>query len=165
MTRLLKSRIKDSGEQYDDRIVEVHWDPAVECWRMMRFRDDKPNGNHRSVVEDVIQSIRDGVEKEAVRVSSSLNHRLFQYSSIFSAASGPFSCYPECMEGQTWYATSPIFRSEHCRTRRASAATATAAATPATPAAAAFSVASTPAPDDVQRGRNPVRPNRDLEIQ
>jgi len=59
-------KIKASGEQYDDRIVEVHWDPSAECWRMMRFRDDKPNGNHRTVVENLIQSIRDGVEKEAL---------------------------------------------------------------------------------------------------
>lgn len=50
----------------EDRIVEVRWDPAVEGWRMMRFRDDKPAGNHVSTVEKVIQSIRDGVEKEAV---------------------------------------------------------------------------------------------------
>ena len=33
---------------------------------MMRFRDDKPQGNHRSVVDNVIQSIADGVEKDAV---------------------------------------------------------------------------------------------------
>jgi mRNA guanylyltransferase len=58
--------MKRSSEQYDDRIVEVHWDPALSSWRMMRFRDDKPQGNHRSVVENIIQSIADGVEKEAV---------------------------------------------------------------------------------------------------
>ncbi|KAF8912102.1 mRNA capping enzyme [Gymnopilus junonius] len=58
--------LKKSGEQVDDRIVEVHWDPSLSRWRMMRFRDDKPNGNHRSVVENIIQSIADGVEKEAL---------------------------------------------------------------------------------------------------
>ncbi|PPQ75432.1 hypothetical protein CVT26_015354 [Gymnopilus dilepis] len=58
--------LKKSGEQVDDRIVEVHWDPAISRWRMMRFRDDKPHGNHRSVVENIIQSIADGVEKEAL---------------------------------------------------------------------------------------------------
>lgn len=58
--------MKRSGEQYDDRIVEVHWDTALLRWRMMRFRDDKPNGNHRNVVENIIQSIADGVEKDAV---------------------------------------------------------------------------------------------------
>ena len=63
----LFSRLKKSGEQVDDRIVEVHWDPDISRWRMMRFRDDKPHGNHRSVVENIIQSIADGVEKEAVR--------------------------------------------------------------------------------------------------
>jgi hypothetical protein len=39
-------RLKKSGEQIDDHIVEVHWDPALSRWRMMQFRDDKPNGNH-----------------------------------------------------------------------------------------------------------------------
>ena len=33
---------------------------------MMRFRDDKPNGNFKSVVENIIQSIEEGVEKDAV---------------------------------------------------------------------------------------------------
>lgn len=32
----------------------------------MRFRDDKPNGNHITVVENIIQSIAEGVEKETV---------------------------------------------------------------------------------------------------
>ncbi|KAH9484372.1 mRNA-capping enzyme subunit alpha [Psilocybe cubensis] len=58
--------LKKSGEQVDDRIVEVHWDSNISRWRMMRFRDDKPNGNHKSVVENIISSIADGVEKEAL---------------------------------------------------------------------------------------------------
>ncbi|KAJ6597049.1 mRNA capping enzyme, catalytic domain-containing protein [Mycena vulgaris] len=59
-------KMKSSGEQYDDRIVEVCWDPSHNHWRMMRPRDDKPNGNHRSVVENIIQSIADGVEKDTL---------------------------------------------------------------------------------------------------
>lgn len=34
----------------------------------MRFRDDKPQGNHRKVVEGIIQSIADGVEKDDVSI-------------------------------------------------------------------------------------------------
>ncbi|KAI0072782.1 mRNA capping enzyme [Panus rudis PR-1116 ss-1] len=63
-------RLKESGEQLDDRVVEVHWDLENECWRMMRFRDDKPYGNHKSVVEAIIKSIADGVEKEEILARS-----------------------------------------------------------------------------------------------
>lgn len=62
----LSLSLKASGEQIDDRVVEVRWDPVGEHWRMMRFRDDKPNGNHRSIVEDIVQTIADGVEKDTV---------------------------------------------------------------------------------------------------
>jgi mRNA guanylyltransferase len=67
--------MKLSGEQYDDRVVEVHWDPARSHWRFMRFRDDKPNGNHRNVVENIIQSIADGVEKDAVSTRPDRTHK------------------------------------------------------------------------------------------
>lgn len=59
-------RLKTSNEQLDDRIVEVHWDSVGEHWRMMRFRSDKPNGNHKSVVDNIIKSIADGIEKDVV---------------------------------------------------------------------------------------------------
>jgi mRNA guanylyltransferase len=67
--------MKQSGEQYDDRIVEVHWDPAVMHWRMMRFRDDKPNGNHINIIENIIQSIAEGVDKDLVRPFYRLHYR------------------------------------------------------------------------------------------
>ncbi|THH30347.1 hypothetical protein EUX98_g3822 [Antrodiella citrinella] len=63
-------KLKANGDQLDDRIVEVHWDTENECWRMMRFRDDKPNGNHKSVVEGIIRSIADGVEKDTLLARS-----------------------------------------------------------------------------------------------
>ncbi|KAF8635501.1 hypothetical protein AX17_003891 [Amanita inopinata Kibby_2008] len=59
-------KMKLSGEQLDDRVVEVHWDPSISRWRMMRFRDDKPAGNHKSIVENIISSIVDGVDKETL---------------------------------------------------------------------------------------------------
>jgi mRNA guanylyltransferase len=57
--------MKTTGEQYDGRIVECVWD-AERGWRMMRFRDDKPHGNHSSTVQKVLESIADGVEIDAV---------------------------------------------------------------------------------------------------
>lgn len=55
-------RMKETGEEYDGRIVEVTWDPTRARWRMFRFRDDKPHGNHAKTVRSVLHSIEDGVE-------------------------------------------------------------------------------------------------------
>ncbi|GAA6031695.1 hypothetical protein JCM8097_001939 [Rhodosporidiobolus ruineniae] len=55
---------KASKEQYDDRVVEVVWDKARETWKMLRFRDDKFEGNYKTVVASIIRSIQHGVEAE-----------------------------------------------------------------------------------------------------
>jgi mRNA guanylyltransferase len=79
-------RMKKDGIQYDDRIVECQWDPhggpldssqmehetngseaATErplAWRLHRIREDKTDGNHTSIVQKIIRSIEDGVEKD-----------------------------------------------------------------------------------------------------
>jgi hypothetical protein len=100
-------RLKTTGEQIDDRVVEVHWDSALSSWQMMRFRDDKPHGNHKSVVENIIQSIADGVEKETVRfpiLFFSKKNILFTFgeTSLFTfpffTASRTLRTHPKCME-------------------------------------------------------------------
>jgi hypothetical protein len=57
---------KASGEQYDDRVVEVTWNTANQNWIWHRFRDDKEHGNHKSVVDNILESIQDGVEADQV---------------------------------------------------------------------------------------------------
>ncbi|WVQ70324.1 uncharacterized protein L199_008550 [Kwoniella botswanensis] len=59
-------RMKESGEQLDDRIVEVTWDTENGYWKMLRIRDDKNNGNHKSIVDKILVSIEDGVELDAL---------------------------------------------------------------------------------------------------
>lgn len=77
--------MKKQGVQYDDRIVECHWDPhggpvhasymevdghgtadtiPPPAWRLHRIREDKTDGNHTSIVQKIIRSIEDGVEKD-----------------------------------------------------------------------------------------------------
>ncbi len=55
--------LKSLGDPLDERIVEVYMDEQKR-WRLSRFRDDKSDGNHISVVNSVIDSIRDAVTKE-----------------------------------------------------------------------------------------------------
>ncbi|KAI1810753.1 mRNA capping enzyme [Poronia punctata] len=55
--------LKALGDPLDERVVEVHMD-GQKRWRFYRFRDDKSEGNHISVVNSVIESIRDGVTKD-----------------------------------------------------------------------------------------------------
>jgi len=52
----------------------------------MRFRDDKPHANHKSVVESIIQSIADGVEKETVSPISKFS--FFSLTTLRSCSSG-----------------------------------------------------------------------------
>ena len=81
--------MKESGEQVDDRIVEVYWETRANRWRMMRFRDDKPNGNFKTIVDNIIQSIIDGVEKEDVCLRPnflSLSSDLFAHLSSVALA-------------------------------------------------------------------------------
>lgn len=69
MLALIIYRMKQSKIQYDDRVIEARWDFEREGWRLMRLRDDKPDGNHRDVVEKVVQTILDPVSKEDVGIS------------------------------------------------------------------------------------------------
>ncbi|KAI0393965.1 mRNA capping enzyme [Xylariaceae sp. FL0594] len=60
--------LKSLGDPLDERVVEVYMDHKKR-WRFYRFRDDKPEGNHISVVSSVIDSIRDGVTKDELIAS------------------------------------------------------------------------------------------------
>lgn len=62
--------MKALNEPLNDRIVECHLDKG-KVWRFMRFRDDKKEANHVSVVESVMESISDAVSKETLVTASS----------------------------------------------------------------------------------------------
>ena len=71
--------MKASGVQYDDRVIECVWSEGGEVerdprtgeevvrqprWVMKRIRDDKVHPNHKSVVQNILVSIVDGVEQD-----------------------------------------------------------------------------------------------------
>ena len=56
-------KMKARDEPLDERIVECALDEGGK-WRFLRFRDDKKESNHISVVRNVIQSIQDGITKD-----------------------------------------------------------------------------------------------------
>ncbi|KAG1119735.1 hypothetical protein G6F42_012911 [Rhizopus arrhizus] len=71
----------------DGKIIECNYDPELQQqlnlkspWRFMRYRDDKPDGNHQSTVDNVLRSIRDAVSKEELiecmpRIKEASNRR------------------------------------------------------------------------------------------
>ncbi|KAJ1918646.1 Dcp1p-Dcp2p decapping enzyme complex alpha subunit [Tieghemiomyces parasiticus] len=61
------NHFRQNGIQLENRIVEVTYNPD-HCppaqWQFMRFREDKPHANFITVVERVIQSIREGITQD-----------------------------------------------------------------------------------------------------
>ena len=77
---------------------------------MMRFRDDKPHGNHRSIVEDIVQSIADGVEKDTVSTRAWLAEAMLIV--LIPSATRSFCGNKKCLEETTWPATAATATSE-----------------------------------------------------
>ncbi|KKA28259.1 hypothetical protein TD95_001852 [Thielaviopsis punctulata] len=64
--------LKSIGDPLDDRIVECYLDEQKR-WRISRFRDDKTEGNHYSVLDSVLRSIEDGVtQKDLLAVQNQI---------------------------------------------------------------------------------------------
>ncbi|KAG2195402.1 hypothetical protein INT47_002841 [Mucor saturninus] len=64
-------QFKQKPTYMDGKIIECNYDPELQRelnlsspWRFMRFRDDKPDGNHQSTVNNVMRSIEDAVSQE-----------------------------------------------------------------------------------------------------
>nr|CAG8509653.1 8691_t:CDS:10 [Entrophospora candida] len=60
----------DSNEKLNERLVEVVCNPSSSSWQFLRFRDDKLQPNFSTVVDKILQSIKDGVDKETLILQS-----------------------------------------------------------------------------------------------
>lgn len=68
-----------------ERVVECHLD-KLGRWRFMRIRDDKLHGNHISVVQKVLVSIRDGVSMEELIAESYHIRKAYKERQALAAA-------------------------------------------------------------------------------
>ncbi|KAL7423126.1 Dcp1p-Dcp2p decapping enzyme complex alpha subunit [Cryptotrichosporon argae] len=94
--------MKASGEQYDDRIVEVCWDNERGAWTFLRVRDDKLHGNHRSIADKILVSIQDGVEIKDVLARMDAIRQAWKARHSGEGATGAAA-----PPGQAWKGTMP----------------------------------------------------------
>lgn len=69
--------LKDLNEPLDERIVECNQDEDKN-WNLLRFRDDKSDGNFITVLQKVLKSIEDSVTKEELIEESPAIERNFK---------------------------------------------------------------------------------------
>lgn len=83
---------KETGHQLDDRIVECAWEKNATGsmeWTIKRIRDDKTAANHKSTVERISRSIRDGVNADELVAAVADIQKNWQRNSTRHSASPP----------------------------------------------------------------------------
>ncbi|CCH45661.1 mRNA-capping enzyme subunit alpha [Wickerhamomyces ciferrii] len=92
--------LKNLNQPLEERVVECNKDKQ-DNWNLLRFRDDKLNGNHISIVEKVLKSIKDGVTKEElIANAANIEHASKQREFNRKSRQGSFQRPPSSSQPQ-----------------------------------------------------------------
>ncbi|KAJ3371580.1 Dcp1p-Dcp2p decapping enzyme complex alpha subunit [Allomyces arbusculus] len=97
-------QLRDLLSRSSGKIIECNWDPELQRWQYMRFREDKNTGNHTDVYRKIMHSIQDGVTREELEAHAPVIKSNWK----MREATGTVTPAPSYSGGSNGHAPAPV---------------------------------------------------------